>query len=1114
MPFKSSRRVPITPLVYRLMLWLLSLMWFLSTSAFAQPAAAPSGDDLRARLATLDQRNLPEADRRSAQQALEQALASIAAEAEGTRRLAALRQQLDDAPREIRSARHAIEQLKARVSMPPTIADSVKAVQLEQRLATSNTQLVDWKRVLAEANAQLAVIRTVPERAQTEIAANQARMLQIEEALKSGRQGDRVLGAEGRDALAAEWHALDRQTEVRLSELAGVSLMGDLGQVRRELAVLNVARLEADIEALQTALSRRRSQESAQAVAGIAQGAETVAADPGGLLAQAHATNQKLSDYLLQSTEYRNELTQRNLRARQQLDAISQASAVLDQQLQALEGSVLLAKILYEQKSALPALALDASLANRIADTRLYQFEINQQRDRLGDPAAHAEAMLAESPEPVSQATREALQSLLETRAELLDRLNRELNALLGEAITLQLAERQLRDTADKLRATLEERMFWIPSNRQVSLEWLLALPAKMKAQVAAMPWQAVGTELRDGLQARPWLFLPVLMLAGLLLWRRGWLHARLESLGRDIGYVRRDSQWHTPAAVLLNMLLALPLSLLLALAGLALLLDARGQNAVLGAALLQMAQAWLVFHTAYRVLDPGGVAERHFHWTRQHIAALRSLVVQLATVVIAVVAVVMVAEHEPRLLASDALGMVVLCAGYAWMAVLMGRMLSHEPSSGRRTPLRMGVSLLLALMPLALIAAVLAGYYYTALKLTGRLIDSLLLLVLWSLLDAMLVRSLAVAARRIDHQRAVSRREAAEREAEEGPDARPMEAPRLGIEQINQQSLRLLRLTLMGGFALLYYWVWADLLTVFAYLDRVVLYEYVSGTAETLSSVPISLRDALAALAITVIATMLARNLPGLLEIAVLSRMKLAQGSAYAITTLLSYAIMGAGVIVSLSTLGVSWDKLQWLVAALSVGLGFGLQEIFANFISGLIILFERPVRIGDTVTIGSLSGTVSRIQIRATTITDFDRKEIIVPNKTFVTGQLINWSLTDTVTRVTVKLGVAYGSDLEQVRALLFEAAEANPRVLKDPAPLVFFLSFGASTLDHELRVHVRELADRNAAIDEINRYLDRRCRELGIEIAFNQVDVHVRGLEGAETLLHSFQPRPGEV
>jgi len=371
-------------------------------------------------------------------------------------------------------------------------------------------------------------------------------------------------------------------------------------------------------------------------------------------------------------------------------------------------------------------------------------------------------------------------------------------------------------------------------------------------------------------------------------------------------------------------------------------------------------------------------------------------------------------------------------------------------------------------------------------------------------------VRALGVAAHRIDHQRAVARREAAEREGRAGADSEPAavaEAPMLDIARINQQSLRLLQLTLLSGLAVALYWVWADLLSVVSYLDNITLYEYASGSGEAAGVVPISLADLLGALVIAAIAFMLATNLPGLLEVLVLSRLKLAQGSAYAITTLLSYVIVGVGIASTLGTLGVSWDKLQWLVTALSVGLGFGLQEIFANFVSGLIILFERPLRIGDTVTIGNVSGTVSRIQIRATTITDFDRKEMIVPNKAFITGQLTNWSLTDTVTRVTIKLGVAYGADLEATRRLLLRIAADNPRVLRDPEPLVFFLNFGASTLDHELRVHVRELADRNAAIDEINREIDRRFREQGIEIAFNQMDVHIRSIaDGREALLQS--------
>ena len=173
--------------------------------------------------------------------------------------------------------------------------------------------------------------------------------------------------------------------------------------------------------------------------------------------------------------------------------------------------------------------------------------------------------------------------------------------------------------------------------------------------------------------------------------------------------------------------------------------------------------------------------------------------------------------------------------------------------------------------------------------------------------------------------------------------------------------------------------------------------------------------------------------------------------------------------------------------MAALSVGLGFGLQAIFSNFVSGLIILFERPVRIGDVVTIGNLSGTVSRIRIRATTITDFDRKEIIVPNQTFITGQLVNWSLSDTVTRVTIKIGLAYETDLPLALKLMMQAVKENPRVLRDPEPLLYFLTISASTFDYELRFHVRELGDRNPSTDEILTKIATSFREHKIDMAF---------------------------
>ncbi len=546
-----------------------------------------------------------------------------------------------------------------------------------------------------------------------------------------------------------------------------------------------------------------------------------------------------------------------------------------------------------------------------------------------------------------------------------------------------------------------------------------------------------------------------------------------------------------------MNLLLALPGALFLALCGYLLQMDGRGQNVSLGAAFYQMAQAWLVFYSAYRMLSPNRVAETHFGWFRPQVAFLRNEIRRLGLVVMALVAVVAIAEHQPGGLVDDVIGIVVVLVCFAMMSWRLTRLLLKGPSSRNAPPFRRFIGLLFSILPLALIVVVGFGYYYTALKLTGRLIDTLYLLLAWIVIEATLIRGLTVAARRLAYQRALARRETQAEEAMDTSEAAGDTV--LDIEQVNQQSLRLTRLAMFGLFFVVLYWVWSDLISVVSYLDNVVLYEFVSGSGETATTNAITLNNLLGALLIVAITVAVARNLPGLLEVVVLSKMRLAQGSAYATTTLLSYLLAGIGIVSTLSTLGVSWDKLQWLVAALSVGLGFGMQEIFANFISGLIILFERPVRIGDVVTIGNLSGTVSRIRIRATTITDFDRKDIIVPNKTFITGQLVNWSLSDTVTRVTIKVGVAYGSDLDQVKALLHKAAQDNPRVLKEPEPQVFFLTFGESTLDHELRIHVRDLGDRNPATDEINRFIDREFAKAGIAIAFRQVDVFLKNLDG---------------
>lgn len=1071
----------------------------LSLCLSTQPLAAelPSATALQQNLDSLSERKLPEAEHNALKGHLEATLGFLASRDDSQQRLTSLKRQLRDAPKLITDAQRELKQLKG-----DTAQDIAKryaganVTRLEQMLSERSNQLSAWQQQLAEANSLLITAQTRPERAQTEISNNQNRALQINNQLKSGKDGNRPLSNEQRDRLNAELAALEAQTALRREELAGNSLLQDLGNARHDLLQERIRRVEQESLDLQALISAKRRESSEQTVAELSR--EVEKATPDSLVARESASNLKISDYLLRATDRLNELNRLNLETKQQLDNVNQAANALEEQIEVLKGSLLLAKILYQQKQALPKLQLDNNLADEIADIRLYQFELNQARDKLGNLQDYVDGLLVG--QPADQATPQLRATLLElatTRSQLLDRMSSDLNALLNASITLQLNQKQLQQVASNLRATLDEQMFWIPSNKPLDLDWLKLVPGLLERQLDSIAWGSSIKELGAGLIDRPWLFVPLLLLIGALIWRRNWLYSKLSAVHQDIGHYKHDSQLHTPLALLINVLLALPVALFLALGGLALLLDARGQNATLGSALLDMAQAWMVFYTLYRILAPGGVGEVHFRWPRPQVHYLRQQARSLGLVVLALVAVVTVAEHQPAMLADDVIGVFVVLACYTLMAVLLSRLLLSGPMRENTSPFRLLLGLTFTLLPIGLIVAVGFGYYYTALKLSDRLIDTLYLLILWLLLDAIFERGLSVAARRLAYQRALAKRQS----AESADSDVPLEEPTLGIEQINEQSMRLIRLALLAGFIGCLYLVWADLISVFTYLDNITLYEYSSGTGDAMVMVPISLLDVLGALIIIGISTVLARNLPGLLEVLVLSRLKLAQGSAYATTTLLSYALAGIGFVATLSTLGLSWDKLQWLVAALSVGIGFGMQEIFANFISGLIILFERPARIGDVVTIGNLSGTVSRIRIRATTITDFDRKEIIVPNKTFITDQLINWSLTDTVTRVTLQIGVGYGSDLELVRKLLLQAARENPRVLRDPEPLVYFLTFAESTLNHELRIHVRDLADRNPAIDEINRFIDREFRANGIEIAFRQLDVHVKNIDGGE-------------
>ena len=223
--------------------------------------------------------------------------------------------------------------------------------------------------------------------------------------------------------------------------------------------------------------------------------------------------------------------------------------------------------------------------------------------------------------------------------------------------------------------------------------------------------------------------------------------------------------------------------------------------------------------------------------------------------------------------------------------------------------------------------------------------------------------------------------------------------------------------------------------------------------------------------------------------------RRGLDEGVQHALDRLLHYSVVALGSFLALDNLGVSVTALAGLGAVLAVGIGFGLQNIAQNFVSGLILLLERPVKKGDFVEVGDVRGTVRDIRARATVVTTLDNVDIIVPNGQFITEPVTNATFGDRRVRVKVKVGVAYGSDAERVRRTLLEVAEASPALLRDPPPQVLFRDFGESSLDFELQAWLADPRDENPVASGLRFAIDAAFRENGIEIPFPQRDLHLR-------------------
>jgi potassium efflux system protein len=633
----------------------------------------------------------------------------------------------------------------------------------------------------------------------------------------------------------------------------------------------------------------------------------------------------------------------------------------------------------------------------------------------------------------------------------------------------------------------LSKYLLWVRSASFPKLGELLTIPGQLVSLFSPANWFEAVQILRFQL-LHSLTFVLVLVLVAIIFWKRKRLMGVLERTGKEVGKPASDRFIFTVQALGLTLLIAAPWPIFLAMLGWQLdIPESTAFTQAVSKALKLVAPAFY-FLQIFRVMSiPNGFMEAHLHWSPSNLQRLRFELRWFMWVFLPIFFIAAISIFTDFSKLGGELGRIGIMALLITIAVIffrllrprkgiVGEFLAQHPTSFLTRWHYLWFALILAL-PLLMAGLTVSGYIYSSGMLFGRLYRTVGLISGLIILYFLAIRWVLLV---------LHRKKSSQASSDEEPE---IENPTLDKES-NQLISNLIVVTGVIGL----WYTWLKLLPALGLLNSVTLWyhiEMVSGVAKNL---PVTLGDAGLAIIIIFIVVGGLKHFSTFQEIVLRQFTSMRPSTRYAFITLSSYAILATGTAFVFGLLGGSWKEIQWIFAALGVGIGFGLQEIVANFICGLIILFERPVRIGDVVTVGDIEGTVSRIQIRATTITMFDKKELLVPNKEFITGRLVNWSLSDPMTRIMVYIEIAYGSDIQKTMSIMSNAAKENAWVLKNPAPFVTIEGFVDNKLKLNLRCYIGLIEHRLQTITALHEEIIRKFNEVGIVIPAPQRDLNL--------------------
>ncbi|WP_409433076.1 mechanosensitive ion channel domain-containing protein [Litorimonas sp. RW-G-Af-16] len=1117
---------------------LLAVLFILSTPQFAvaqdSVVTPPPFTEkmLQARLESVAvDSDLTEEQKAQAKTALELAISRLSDSQELESQRAQYQGDLENGTANIARVNEQIKEQRALLAQPPVplgeMIGEAALYKLEQQLLQKESAL---RALQAEAEGYTSSLQRLSARQSVipgELNEARTKLSEITASLADTADSnlDTVAAARNR-ALRARQYYRQVQTAALEAELASLPQRQELVTARRALTNLRAELVSRDVRALQEQTGQRRVKEAVL----IEQ--QTMAA----------------LDELLSTHPAVTAIAEENLELARQIKTIAERETLVSKETASARGlQAYVADDVTAAKELVSSGSLDREagatlrrlenqfsapreIKSNIEQTRQYRTDATRQRIvaqealrdlPLGqlDPVKIQRAVRDEfaTAPPLTMEDFAEIQILLDQQRDLLRQVAQAASSRINHLSELQGVQEALLSETEELQALLSENLLWVPSVPAISLSWPAEVVKGAFEVVSPSHLSTIAVVALEQVRA----FWPFLLAFGLLIFALIRVRPRLwdDILRRseDVGRVTVDSAWHTPSVAVSGLLMALPFPLIFLVIAFMFELSDSPEPIIEGISdgFLNLAIFAFILIT-WRVWDRDkSLFAAHFKLPRSIRHAVNRNLRWLLPVLGVAILFSGIAGSLSSQTVAEGFNLFIFIVIAVSLAVFGFRVLwskrdqwaQYLATDSFLTRHRNAISVLVIGAPSIVAVLAAAGYLESAGALLERLFLSGVLLLIAYVAYGIVKRAITVAQRQIKYRQAIERRDAAlkareekaeaEERGEDMPTPAPVDTTEIDISTITRQSSQLLSLIIAIGIAAFFWMIWSDLLPALTFFDGFEVWDFDTGKLREdgqplMQSVTVwSIIQSLVIIILTVTA---ARNLPGFLEVFVLNRMGVDAGTRYAMVTVLGYVIIGVGVIVSLDRLGLQWSQLKWIATGLSVGIGLGLQKIIANFVSGLIILFERPVRIGDYVTIGEQSGTVSRIQIRATTLADLDNREILIPNEALISERVTNWTLSSSITRLIVPVGIAYGSDTDAARDLMYETLKVIPKVLDNPPPQVLFVGFGDSSLDFELRVFLRNFEDRVPMRHTIHTEINRALANAGVTIPFPQSDLHI--------------------